>query len=79
MGLDIVGRRLVSEDETYKPWNHAFNTLVYKIIAYVYRDAFCSQHFEDGSNYGHLFSVSRPLVHMRFPVSRPLIHMRNTH
>ena len=41
--------------------------LMYKIIAYVYRDALCSQHFEYGSNYGHVFSVSRPLVRMHFP------------
>ena len=30
-------------------------------------DALCSQHFEYGSNYGHVFSVSRPLARiMRF-------------
>ena len=41
--------------------------------------ALCSQHFKYGSNYGHVFPASRPLVHMRFPVSCPLIRMCDTH
>ena len=32
--------------------------------------ALCSQHFEYGSNYGHVFPVSRPLPPMRFSMSR---------
>ena len=43
------------------------------------RGALCSQHFEYGSNYGHVFPVSRPLARMRFSVSHPLIRMCDTH
>ena len=43
------------------------------------RGALCSQHFEYGSNYGHVFPVSRPLARMRFSVSHPLIRMYDTH
>ena len=41
--------------------------------------AFCLQHFEYGSNYGHVFPVSRALARMSFSVSRPLIRMHDTH
>ena len=29
------------------------------------RDALCSQHFEYGSNYGHMLPVPRPLIRAR--------------
>ena len=54
------------------------NNLYVLILKFGIWGALCSQHFEYGSNYGHVLPVSRPLARMRFCVTPTDSHARYT-